>query len=134
MSDLPERREQDLRIGNPEREAVVQRLSEALSEGRIELAEYDDRVQQVYAAKTQAELMPVTADLPAPPPPPVPPTSLASRFAPDRAERGWLGMAVMLTAIWLFTAYTSGGWAHFWPIWPIGFTGAGLLVRRINGR
>ncbi|MDQ1644989.1 MAG: hypothetical protein QOJ50_1173, partial [Cryptosporangiaceae bacterium] len=90
--------------------------------------------QQVYAARTQADLVPITADLPAPPPPPALPTSLASRFALDRAERGWLGMAVMLTAIWLFTAYSSGGWAHFWPIWPIGFTGAGLLARRINGR
>ncbi len=48
---------------------MVERLTAALNEGRLELVEYDDRVRQVYAAKTAGELVPITADLPAPVPP-----------------------------------------------------------------
>jgi Domain of unknown function (DUF1707) len=134
MSDLPERPEHSLRIGNPERDAVVQRLTEALNEGRIELAEYDDRVQQVYAAKTQAELVPITVDLPAPPPPPAPKASLFSRVG--QAERAWLSTAVLLTGIWLITVITDDRHSPhgFWPIWPLGFWGIALITRRIGGR
>jgi hypothetical protein len=125
----------ELRVGNPEREAVIARLNGALSDGRLDLVEYDDRVRQVYAAKTAGELAPITADLPAPLPPPAPKPSLASHFRLDSAERGWLGMAVMLTGIWLISVVASADHSThgFWPLWPIGITGVGLLVRRITG-
>jgi hypothetical protein len=134
MSGLPERPDPQLRIGNTEREAVVEHLSAALADGRLELAEYDDRVQQVYTAKTGADLVPLTADLPAPPPPAAPKPSLRSRFALGPAEQGWLAMSVMLTAIWLLSFLRDGDPAGFWPMWPIGVTAAGLLARRITGR
>jgi len=53
-----------LRAGTAEREQVVQRLNRAFSEGRLELGELEERVAQVYAAKTIGELRPLTADLP----------------------------------------------------------------------
>jgi hypothetical protein len=65
-----------MRAGNAEREQVVQRLNRAFSEGRLELAELEERVAQAYAAKTLGELWPLTVDLPpetgAPPAPEVP--------------------------------------------------------------
>ena len=53
-----------MRAGNAEREQVVQRLSRAFGEGRLELVELEERVAQAYAAKTLGELRPLTADLP----------------------------------------------------------------------
>ena len=47
----------------------------------------------------------------------------------------WLSLSVLLTAIWLISNITGGGdWGHFWPIWPIGITGALMVVRGINRR
>jgi hypothetical protein len=134
MSGLPERPDPQLRIGNTEREAVVEQLSAALADGRLELVEYDDRVRQVYAAKTGADLVPLTADLPAPPPPPQPKPSLPSRLLQDPAVQGWLGLSVMMTAIWLISVLHDGRAHGFWPLWVIGISGAGLLTRRITGR
>src|SRR5207244_2682070 len=54
----------DLRAGNAEREVVVRRLNDAFGEGRLELAELDQRIAQAYAARTMGELRPLLADLP----------------------------------------------------------------------
>lgn len=53
-----------MRASNADRDAVVQRLQEAAAEGRIDFAELTERVDQALAAKTYAELEPLTADLP----------------------------------------------------------------------
>ncbi|MCP2165471.1 Cell wall-active antibiotics response 4TMS YvqF [Goodfellowiella coeruleoviolacea] len=43
---------------------MAQALHQAMGEGRLTLAELDDRLQRVYQAKTFAELAPLTSDLP----------------------------------------------------------------------
>lgn len=63
MSDAE--RTPDLRISDDERHAVAERLREAAGEGRIDLEELDERLEQTYAARTYADLVPITADLPA---------------------------------------------------------------------
>lgn len=55
-----------VRIGDRQREAVDGRLRDALGEGVLTLAEYDERAGQCWAAVTQSELDVLTADLPAP--------------------------------------------------------------------
>jgi hypothetical protein len=54
------------RISDADRERAVQRLSEAVTEGRLTVAEFDERVAAVLAARTAAELTPHLADLPGP--------------------------------------------------------------------
>ncbi|MEU4199439.1 DUF1707 domain-containing protein [Streptomyces sp. NPDC045470] len=54
----------ELRASHADREAVVERLREAAAEGRIDLAELDDRLERALTAKTFADLAPLTADLP----------------------------------------------------------------------
>ncbi|MEV5592589.1 DUF1707 domain-containing protein [Streptomyces sp. NPDC052496] len=54
----------ELRASHADREAVVERLGEAAAEGRIDLAELDERLEQALTAKTFADLAPLTADLP----------------------------------------------------------------------
>jgi hypothetical protein len=55
------------RASDAEREAVVTRLRDAASEGRLTVEELAERIDAAYAARTQAELEPLTADLPAAP-------------------------------------------------------------------
>jgi Domain of unknown function (DUF1707)/Cell wall-active antibiotics response 4TMS YvqF len=53
------------RASDAEREATVTRLREAAAEGRLTVEELTERIDAAYAASTQAELEPLTADLPA---------------------------------------------------------------------
>jgi hypothetical protein len=52
------------RAGDADREAVAERLRVAAGDGRIDLAELDDRLAQAYAAKTYGQLAVLVADLP----------------------------------------------------------------------
>ena len=60
-------RPEDMRVSDDERRAVQDRLQRAHEVGQLELAEFDERVKSVWAARTRGELQRVTADLPAPP-------------------------------------------------------------------
>ncbi|WP_431878700.1 DUF1707 SHOCT-like domain-containing protein [Amycolatopsis sacchari] len=53
-----------MRASDADRERVAQILHNALSEGRITVAELEERLDTVYAAKTLVELEPPIADLP----------------------------------------------------------------------
>jgi hypothetical protein len=53
-----------LRISDDDRNRVAEMLREAAGEGRLEMDELDQRLEAAYAAKTYAELVPLTADLP----------------------------------------------------------------------
>ena len=53
-----------LRASDSDRERVAQVLHTALAEGRLTVAELEERLDTVYAAKTLGELEPVTLDLP----------------------------------------------------------------------
>jgi Domain of unknown function (DUF1707) len=64
MSDSPDRRP-DLRISDSDRDRAAEVLREAHAEGRITVDELDERLTSVYNAKTFADLVPVTRDLPA---------------------------------------------------------------------
>ncbi|CAM3617226.1 DUF1707 domain-containing protein [Kibdelosporangium persicum] len=61
-----------IRISNADRERVAQILHNAMAEGRIDLSELEERLDAVYAAKTFADLEPVTRDLPVQSTSPVP--------------------------------------------------------------
>jgi hypothetical protein len=54
-----------VRASNAEREEIVARLHHALGEGRLDLAETEERVAAAYAATYRGELAPLLADLPA---------------------------------------------------------------------
>jgi hypothetical protein len=56
-----------LRISDDDRHRVAELLRDAAGEGRIDLAELDERLEAAYAARTYADLIPITVDLPAHP-------------------------------------------------------------------
>ncbi len=57
--------ERELRASDGDRQAVVERLERALVEGRLTVAEFDERTGHAHAALTCAELAELTTDLPA---------------------------------------------------------------------
>src|SRR5689334_9240293 len=78
-----------LRIGTAEREAAVRLLSDHMSEGRLTLEEYEERMAAALEARTQADLKPLFTDLPpphpafmAPPLPMLPPPSGPPMYYP----------------------------------------------------
>lgn len=57
-----------LRIGTQERDDALKVLGEHFAQGRLPVAEYDERVQKAVEAETRADLRPLFADLPPPHP------------------------------------------------------------------
>ena len=54
-----------LRASDADRDRAASVLSEALAEGRLTPEEHSERLDSIYAAKTQADLVPLLEDLPA---------------------------------------------------------------------
>ncbi|MEV5435901.1 DUF1707 domain-containing protein [Streptomyces sp. NPDC052682] len=55
----------DLRASDADRERVAEILRDALAEGRLDMAEFEERLDATYKARTYGELAPITRDLPA---------------------------------------------------------------------
>jgi hypothetical protein len=53
-----------MRASDQDRERVAELLRDAAGEGRLDMDELDERLEAVYSAKTYAELVPITRDLP----------------------------------------------------------------------
>ena len=57
--ELPE-----LRAADADRERVAEVLRDALAEGRLDMEEFEERLEATYRARTYGELAPITRDLP----------------------------------------------------------------------
>jgi hypothetical protein len=150
----------DLRIGTAEREARAAELREHYAHGRLSLAEFNERLDAVFASATREQLDRVTADLPhvrvpsaalaaaasstIPPGGPGPGGRTGPRGA--RGARGALSMIGALAAILVIIMATwlivdPPGSMHFWAIPWAGRAGVLLaalaivrgLIRRIFG-
>lgn len=85
-----------LRIGDREREAAAAELREHYAQGRLTLGEFNQRIDAVFAAKTQRDLSRVTSDLPHVRPDDVPlPSAQVGRRQQGTAsavQPGWAGL------------------------------------------
>ncbi|GAA3162626.1 hypothetical protein GCM10010451_08290 [Streptomyces virens] len=54
----------DLRASDADRERVAEILRDALAEGRLDMEEFEERLDATYAARTYGDLAPITRDLP----------------------------------------------------------------------
>lgn len=119
-----------LRASDAEREAAAARVRQAAGEGRLNLAEADERQAAAYAARTRDELLPLTADLPEPPRPDRPEVP---RGPMTQAARRWFlvhsGVVALLVGF-LVTAWAISGAPWFWPAWPLFWLAVSLLVHR----
>jgi hypothetical protein len=76
-----------LRIGDAEREAAAGELGEHFALGRIDAEEHSERLEQIWAARTTADLAPAFRDLPRPRSAESPRSSGAGR--PPATARDW---------------------------------------------
>lgn len=58
-SELP-----DMRASDAERERIAEILRDAVAEGRLDMGEFEQRLEAAYAARTRGELTPLVRDLP----------------------------------------------------------------------
>ena len=144
LSDMSARDE--IRVADADREKAAEHLREALGEGRLTLDELDERLRDVYAARTFGDLDRLLADLPgtvdpqhsqvAPAPRTVAPPS---RHEPNPVLPGWLSflwrlwlVAVVINlVIWFAVSLSTGGLVYFWPIWvagPWAAANVGLMI------
>ncbi|OLM34207.1 DUF1707 domain-containing protein [Pseudonocardia sp. Ae706_Ps2] len=124
----------DVRIGDAERERALERLGRHVGDGRLDLAEFSTRSEQVAAARTASELAAVEADLPRLPRPVDPERERRVRRVVLAATWGpWALTAVIVLTIWAAVALGGGG-GYFWPIWVIGPWGALLALGTLTGR
>ncbi|CCG01048.1 DUF1707 SHOCT-like domain-containing protein [Blastococcus saxobsidens] len=137
-----------LRAADSDRAAVAATLGRAMSEGRLTVAEYDERLAAAYAARTFGELAPLTADLPrgtaaspARPAPAAAPTVAAGPVC--TANRGghgwpawgsWSSTALIVLFIWAATCVAAQEFLYFWPFWVIVPWGAMLLIGTVGAR
>jgi len=62
---LPEHRPSQMRASHADREQIADILRAAAGDGRLEIDELEERLEQVFSAKTYGELEPIVRDLPA---------------------------------------------------------------------
>ncbi|MCS7478861.1 DUF1707 domain-containing protein [Umezawaea endophytica] len=119
------------RASDADRARAAEHLATALSEGRLDLAEYEERTRRALAATTLGDLASVTADLPAP----VVDHTVAEKAAKRqefRTEWGyWAGGAVVMTGVWGVTSFTQGELKLFWPLAPLVIWGLILIAEMI---
>jgi Domain of unknown function (DUF1707) len=142
-----------MRAGDSDRQRVADQLKSALDEGRLDLNEYDERVQRAYNARTYGDLDGLLDDLPgtvpaqhaqmqqhAAPQPVAPPQQAWKKDS--HTGRHTFGSALtaflVCTVIWAISSFSSGHAYYFWPAWvliPVVITAVGALTdRRRNDR
>ncbi|MEV4705920.1 DUF1707 domain-containing protein [Actinoplanes sp. NPDC049316] len=133
-----------MRAGDADRQAVAEQLRVALEEGRLDLHEYDERLQRAYAAKTYGELDGLLSDLPAAAVPAPrgaagePPLVTASNGELTRrwlAEvwGSWVSVVGITSAVWAVSSVTGGDLLYFWPVWVAVPWGLILMFVTVSG-
>jgi Domain of unknown function (DUF1707) len=111
----------ETRVSDQQRELAAQELREHFAAGRLTEDELDERVQDAYAARTEAELRKLRADLPQLP---LSPQEQKAALAARRSllqrrlvQESGGGLAVFAVCVLVWT--TSGAQGQFWPIWVL---------------
>ena len=111
--------DQHLRVSDAERQAVTDRLAEHFGDGRLDQAEFDERVGRAMSAKTRADLNGLFDDLPE--------TGAPAAMDPATGRpRRRRGHPVLLVALVVLIAVAAG---HVvFPLLWIGFLVAMVLL------
>ncbi|MEO6957872.1 MAG: DUF1707 domain-containing protein [Antricoccus sp.] len=125
-----------LRIGDAERERTTEALAKAHSIGQLDLTEFDERCQQVMAAKTRGDLRATLADLPDTERVIVNPEH---RRHDRSGHRKFGAIAAVITAVWLISTIVFGAMfadhgphdgGFFFPVVPLMIVAFFVMRRR----
>lgn len=137
-----------MRASDVDRQAVVDKLRKAHDDGRLTLQEFDERTGAAYTARTYADLLLLTADLPELTSPPAVAYAAAPAVGEPRGveeKRGtggtvwrvvgstWFAVSAINFLIWGIISLALGDALHPWWVWVAGPWGAVLLVGRLSG-
>jgi hypothetical protein len=133
-----------MRASDADRQQVVDRLREALADGRLKQEEFTERMGLAYQAVTYGDLAKLVADLPPDSPQPESRLAAAPAASPAAATtRGvfadlpaplkvlwtiWLAAVSINVVVWVLVVATSGHFIYPWPLWVAGPYGAALLA------
>jgi hypothetical protein len=107
--------DQNIRVSDAERQAVADRLAVHYADGRLDQAEFDERVGQAMSAKTRGDLRGLLDDLPEPGPTGAPGTVTAPSAATVSRHRH--RHPVVLVAL-LVVAIVASAHAAWWFVTP----------------
>ena len=140
---------QRMRASDRDRQEVVDRLRDAVAEGRLKMDEYVDRMGRAYQAVTYGDLASLHTDLPAAGPTAERRTALPAKAPPVKALpageawRGflagqpgalrvlwtiWLAAVSINVVVWALVSGTTGHLIYPWPLWVAGPWGAALFA------
>jgi hypothetical protein len=115
----------DMRASDAERDVIVADLGQHFQDGRLDHAEFDQRVTAALAARTRGQLDTLLADLPPAAPAPASGRVPQGQPGPPGGRRRVLAFLPLALAVLFITAAASHGWHHGgaggWPYAPFGF-------------
>jgi hypothetical protein len=133
----------EMRASDGDRDKVAAALREHMAEGRLNLEEFNERLEQVYQSRTYGELAKLTSDLPEIDLHRLPATVSKGRTPHPRQNKGqtalkaswaaWATASAVNWVIWLIVSLTSGNLVYPWPLWVMGPWGAVLLMGTLFG-
>lgn len=111
--------DEHLRVSDADRQAVTDRLSAHFADGRLDQAEFDDRVERAMSAKTRGDLNGLFTDLP----------EAGAPAVTDRPRRR-RGHPVLLLVLFVLLASTVGHllWWTAVPVFWVGFLIVAVLL------
>ena len=123
----------ELRASDAERERVVALLQRAGAEGRLTLAEVDERVAAAFAATYRKDLAPLTRDLPVDEEPRTP--AFRERYV-GGVPRGLVIHAVIaaVLSVMMITRWAASDAVFFWPAFPMLWLWGSLAIRIVMRR
>ncbi len=105
--------DQHIRVSDAERTEVADRLAAHFGEGRLNEAEFDERVAQAMNAKTRGDLRGLFDDLPEPGPAGTPGTPVRGQHSPAHSLRPAVHPLVLVLLVVVITAAGTAGEAVF---------------------
>ena len=120
----------DVRASDADRQRIIDLLRGHTADGRLTLDEFEERVGEALAAKTQDDLRHVLRELPVPDPQPRPAPAPTPAPAPRRPSQSRIPT---VPAVILLVVVGSVVLGHFaWWLIPIGFwtLGGGCAAKR----
>jgi hypothetical protein len=105
--------DQHIRVSDAERTEVSDRLAGHFGEGRLNQAEFDERVAQAMNAKTRGDLRGLFDDLPEPQPEGTPGTPMRGQHSPAHPLRPYVNPFILVLLVVVITAGGTVGEAVF---------------------
>ena len=105
--------DQHVRVSDAERAEVADRLAAHFGEGRLNQAEFDERVAQAMNAKTRGDLSGLFDDLPEPGPGGTPGTAVRGPHSPAHPVRPYANGLFLVLLVVVITAVGTAGEAVF---------------------